>query len=123
MARKKVGNGGGGDQAPQAQEQRNGSGSGRQPPSYECRIGRIKAVVWSNVTSEGEEWYSTILSRSYKDAQGNWKSAASLGRDDLLVAAECLRAAFLFIAAKQGTNLNTAPAEQQHQPQSEEIPI
>lgn len=109
-------------QVPQEQQGQSGTGS-RTPPAYECRIGRIKAVVWTNRTTEGEEWFSTTLTRSYKDSQGNWKSASSLGRDDLLVAAECLRAAFLFIASRQGTNLNTAPTEQQCQRQEEEVPI
>jgi hypothetical protein len=38
------------------------------------------------------------LSRSYKDGQGQWHSAASFGRDDLLVVGELARLAFHWIA-------------------------
>jgi hypothetical protein len=66
-------------------------------PVHEVRLGRIRASVWLNRNSKGEEWFSVTLSRSYKDAQGAWKNASSLGLDDLLVAGEVLKQAALWI--------------------------
>lgn len=56
-------------------------------PVDEVRIGAIKAAIWRNPTDNGAR-FNVTFSRSYKDAQGEWKSSSSFGRDDLLVLAK-----------------------------------
>lgn len=99
-------------------QQQNGT---RKPPAHEVRIGRIRAVVWENHHQETGRWFSVNLVRTYKQGD-QWKQATSLGRDDLLVGAECLRLAFLWIAAQHGSNAQQ-PADQPPAGNSEDIPI
>lgn len=79
-----------------------GNQGGRKPPAYECRMGRIRAVVWKNDGKDGA-WYSVSVTRSYKDGEQNWKQATSFGRDDLLVVAEAVRTCWLWIMAQTTT--------------------
>lgn len=98
---------------PEQQQPQQGNG-GRKPPVHECRIGRIRGVVWENDSKDGK-WYSVNITRSYKDGQNNWKQSSSFGRDDLLVVAEVSRLCFLFIAQQAGSKLdgNGPTGEQQ----------
>lgn len=50
-------------------------------PAHELRIGRIKAVIWLNVTENGPR-YNTCFTRLYRDGD-TWKDSNSFGRDDL----------------------------------------
>jgi hypothetical protein len=54
----------------------------KQKPSYEVKLGRIKAVVWRNETSEGSPRYNTQIRRLYKKDDQRHESD-SFGRDDL----------------------------------------
>lgn len=86
----------------------------RHRPAHEVRLGRLRATIWANQHAEQGTWYSVTLSRSYKDGQGQWKSAQSFGRDDLLVVSEVCRQAFLWVHRQyQG--------QQQHGAGSEEV--
>jgi hypothetical protein len=54
-------------------------------PTYEVRIGAIKAAIWRNDTAGGVR-YNVTFSRIYRDKEDDqWKSTDSFGRDDLLV--------------------------------------
>ncbi len=57
-------------------------------PVAEVRVGAVKAAIWSNQTESGVVRHNVTFSRIYKDAEGNWKSTSSFGRDDLLVVAK-----------------------------------
>ena len=57
-------------------------------PVAEVRVGAVKAAIWPNQTESGAVRYNVTFSRIYKDAEGNWKSTSSFGRDDLLVLAK-----------------------------------
>ena len=57
-------------------------------PVEEVRVGTVKAAIWPNPTESGAVRYNVTFSRIYKDAEGNWKSTSSFGRDDLLVVAK-----------------------------------
>ena len=57
-------------------------------PVAEVRVGAVKAAIWPNQTESGAVRYNVTFSRIYKDAEGNWKSTSSFGRDDLLVVAK-----------------------------------
>lgn len=50
-------------------------------PVHEVRLGRIKAAVWSNETTNGMR-HSVTFVRLYKDGE-EWKTSTSFGRDDL----------------------------------------
>jgi hypothetical protein len=80
-------------------------GSGPRRPAHKVRIGRIWGTVWENHHESGR-WFSVNVTRSYQDGQGQWKSASSFGRDDLLVVAEVCRLAFLWINDQYGNEAN-----------------
>jgi hypothetical protein len=88
----------GADQGPPAEQR----GSGPRKPTHKIRIGRIWATIWENHNPETGRWYSVTVTRSYQDGQGQWKSAGSFGRDDLLVVGEVCRLAFLWINEQFG---------------------
>jgi hypothetical protein len=101
---------------------------GRQRPAHEVRIGRLRATLWANQHPEQGTWYSVTLTRSYKDGQGQWKSAQSFGRDDLLALAEVCRQAFLWVHRQyQSPQQNGGAAEEAQGDSShaedEEIPF
>lgn len=118
MARKKQN----GQETQSAQEHQgqNGSGGTRKPPVHEVRLGRIKAAVWENPGDNGEVFLSVTFSRSYKDKDGQWRSASSYSGGDILVLSEVARLAFLFVTGQTVhllKPLNEQPKEE------EEIPI
>lgn len=43
-------------------------------PAAEIRDGRLKATIWRNETEKGA-FYSTDISRGYKDKDDNWQDA------------------------------------------------
>src|SRR4029434_9049892 len=59
----------------------------RNQPAHRIRMSRIEATIWQNHGDTGT-WYNVTLSRSYKDASDEWKSADSFSADDLLVVAK-----------------------------------
>lgn len=79
-------------QQQQAAPSQNGNGGDRKPPVYEARAGLLKATCWENAGDKGP-WVSVTLSRSYRTGgeNGEWKSAQSFSKDDLLALAELLR--------------------------------
>ena len=70
-----------GDSSPKGEPQR---------PVYQIRRGRIVAKCWRNQHPEQGVWFSTTISRLYKDGD-QWKSSNSFGRDDLLLVGEVAR--------------------------------
>jgi len=48
-------------------------------PAQKLRLGLITATIWDN-----DGFYSVDLSRSYKNAQGEWNNSTSFGHADLL---------------------------------------
>lgn len=72
----------------------------RPPPVATFRYGRVKATVWCNMTDRGA-FYAVNLVRIYKQEGTNeWAQSNSLGRDDLLPAAEAARDAWKWIHAQ-----------------------
>lgn len=68
-------------------------------PTFEIRLGRIKASIWENDTTVGIR-HNVTLRRLYTvDDEGRttWRSSESLGRDDLLLAAKVLDQAHSWI--------------------------
>lgn len=59
-------------------------------PAAKVTMFPVTAAIWRNETAKGGAAYSVTLQRSYKDAQGKWKSSDSLNESDLLLAAKAL---------------------------------
>lgn len=55
-------------------------------PAHEIRLGRIKATIWENETTNGSR-FNTAITRIYKDGD-EWKTSESFGRDDLALVAK-----------------------------------
>jgi len=49
----------------------------KKKPAHEIRFGAVRAIIWSNVSSSGERWFTLAISRLYKDAQEKWQNANS----------------------------------------------
>ena len=80
-----------------------------QKPISEVRIGRVKATIWRNGTDE-QPRHNVTFSRLYKDDAGEWKSAQSFGRNDLLVLAK--------VADLAHSRLFELPREEEQQAES-----
>ncbi|MFN0133125.1 MAG: hypothetical protein ACKVW3_11460 [Phycisphaerales bacterium] len=74
----------------------NGGGQAKARPVHVVRFGGIKAAVWLNQTSAGPI-HNVTVSRSYKDADDQWKESQSFGYDDLLLLAKALDASHSWI--------------------------
>lgn len=69
---------------------------------YEVRMGRIRAAIWENETSNGTRFNVTV-SRLYKDDSDNWKDSNSFGRDDLPIVAKVVDRCHTWIFAENGS--------------------
>ena len=58
-----------------------------QRPTATVRIGAVKAAIWENKAGERAR-YNVTFSKRYRDAEGQWKTTHSFGRNDLLVLAK-----------------------------------
>ena len=58
-----------------------------QRPTATVRIGAVKAAIWENQAGERTR-YNVTFSKRYRDAEGQWKTTHSFGRNDLLVLAK-----------------------------------
>ena len=65
----------------------------KQQPTYEIRLGSIKATIWENQTTAGIRNNVTV-SRLYKDGE-EWRQTESFGRDDLPLLAKVVDLAWL----------------------------
>ena len=72
----------------------------RNQPVHRIRASRIEAAIWQNQGDTGT-WYNVTLSRSYKDASDEWKSADLFSADDLLLVAKVADQAHSWIIQKQ----------------------
>ncbi len=65
-------------------------------PAAKFRVGFITATVWENESGD-KTFFTTVLSRSYKDGD-DWKQTDNLYHGDLLNGAKALERAEGFIA-------------------------
>ena len=61
-------------------------------PAQKFRLGLIVATIWDN-----DGFYSIDLSRSFKDAEGQWRNTSSFHHTDLLNVAKCAERAETWI--------------------------
>lgn len=73
-------------------------------PACTIRYGAVRAAIWRNIVDNGNArrpMYSVTFSRSYKDAQNNWKESTRFGLDDLLPLAKAADEAHTWIAKQR----------------------
>ena len=58
-----------------------------QKPTADVRIGTVKAAIWENQAKD-RTLYKVTFSKRYRDAEGQWKTTHSFGRNDLLLLAK-----------------------------------
>ena len=64
-----------------------------QKPAQTFRSGSVQAAVWQNIGENGP-FYSTVLSRSFRDATGKWRTSTTFGERqfaDLMTVATAAR--------------------------------
>ena len=59
----------------------------KNAPVAKVSVGLQTASIFKN-QHEGRAFYNVSFDRRYRDAEGNWKSTSSYGRDDLLALAK-----------------------------------
>ncbi len=69
--------------------------SNNNKPVHEVRLGRVKAAVWENSTSNGVR-HNVTVQRIYRDGE-QWKTSDSFGRDDLPLVAKVVDQAHSWI--------------------------
>lgn len=78
-------------------ERRCSMSSKQNKPVKECRLGRVKAVVWANESDNGTR-FSVQLRRIFKrDGSEEWEQTDSFNRDDLPLVAKVADQAHSFI--------------------------
>jgi hypothetical protein len=80
-----------------ASTQESGEKASGNKPAHEVRLGRVKAVVWANVTDGGVRHNVTVRRLFKREGSVSWEQSDSFGRDDLPIVAEVVRQAWLFI--------------------------
>jgi hypothetical protein len=58
----------------------NGQNGGNRP-AHTARYGAIKCTIWRNESRNGP-FFSTVISRSYKEGE-DWRESPSFGQEDL----------------------------------------
>ena len=69
------------------------------PPIKKFRVGDVSADVWERVTDAGT-FHDVSFSRSFKDKQGQWKSAGNFSAADIGSLRLCLNMAEKFLIEK-----------------------
>ena len=80
-----------------------------QKPTHTVRIGAVKAAIWENRKDGGRTRCNVTFSKRYRDAEGQWKTTHSFGRNDLLVLAKVADQAhsqILVLEAEQSEDTN-----------------
>lgn len=63
-------------------------------PEHKIHYGRVDVAIWKRQGEGGTSWYSTSISRSYKDKDDQWQRTSNLDEEDLLPAAQALEEAY-----------------------------
>lgn len=81
-------------------------------PAAKVTLYPITAAIWRN-ENKGQAFYSVTIQRSYKNADGEWKSSDSLNESDLLLAAKVLDLAHTEISKLRATDRQAQQPEEQ----------
>ena len=61
------------------------------------RAGAVKATIWENQNDKNQIYHSVVISRTYRDDEGDWKETSQLFTDHLPLAQLVSTQAFAFI--------------------------
>lgn len=61
------------------------------------RAGAVKATIWENQNDKNQIYHSVVISRTYRDDEGDWKETNQLFTDHLPLAQLVSNQAFAFI--------------------------
>lgn len=61
------------------------------------RAGAVKATLWENQNDKNQIYHSVVISRTYRDDEGDWKETSQLFTDHLPLAQLVSSQAFAFI--------------------------
>ncbi len=61
------------------------------------RAGAVKATIWENQNDKNQIYHSVVISRTYRDDEGDWKETSQLFTDHLPLAQLISSQAFAFI--------------------------
>ncbi len=82
----------------------------KQKPKHEIRLGRVKAVIWENETTNGIR-YNATFARLYRLAEEDrgkgdtgWRETSSFGRDDLPLIEKVASLAHLWMYSQNQTD-------------------
>jgi hypothetical protein len=81
-------------------------------PAAKVTMYPITAAIWRN-ENKGQAFYSVTIQRSYKNADGGWKSSDSLNEGDLLLAAKVLDLAHTEISKLRAGDRQAQQTEEQ----------
>jgi hypothetical protein len=88
--------------------------SDSKKPAARVSLHPVSAAIWRNENAKGDgAFYSVTLQRSYKDAEGKWKSSDSLNEGDLLLAAKVLDLAHTEIVKLRSSDRQAQQPEEQ----------
>lgn len=73
------------------------------PPIATKRAGAMKATIWENQNEKNQIYHSVVISRTYRDDQGDWKETNQLFTDQLPLAQLVSAQAFAFIQERLET--------------------
>ncbi len=82
----------------------------KNEPVKKVRFGLIEVAIWKNEGKDKRPFYSTSLSRSYKDDKDKWQQTSSLSGNELLVAAQALQEAFRAIEEMKAKDASSKAA-------------
>jgi hypothetical protein len=87
------------------------------PPVHKERLAFVEAAVWRNeVGTEGGARLHVTLSKSYKDAVGNWQRTGNLDVEDLPYAVKLLDRCHTWVAEQSYTRAKeTAQAHEEEE--------
>ena len=65
-------------------------------PIQTYRLGYIKAAIWAN-QGQGRTWYTTTVSRSYRDENGEWQDTGGFTLSDIPLVSKVLEHAYAYL--------------------------
>lgn len=80
-------------------------------PIDHVRLGAVQAAIWQNTDRNSIPRYNVTFERLYRDADENWKSTSSFGRDDLPLLAKVADHAHTRVFELQAADREAAKAE------------
>ncbi len=83
-------------------------------PVKKFRAGQVACALWENEVSVNGRKVTMLrasVERRYKDADGEWKSSGSFGRNEIPLAIHCLQKAFGAIIDQQNAKTDEVSVE------------